>query len=74
MPARSHTAVVVLLRGNPADWLWRMHASADVLGGTVGVLDLVVHGRDVLASPEAIAAPMALGLASFAGLSQVFSP
>lgn len=40
----------------------------------MGVLDLVAHGRDMLTSPEAHVAHLAVGLASVAGFSQLFSP
>jgi hypothetical protein len=38
------------------------------------VFDLVVHGRDMLTSPDALVAPIAVALASIAGLAQLFSP
>ena len=40
----------------------------------MGVLDLVVHGGEVLTSFDAPAAAVALALAAAAGAAQAFSP
>jgi hypothetical protein len=50
------------------------HKSLHLLVGTVGVFDLVVHGRDMLTDIEGPVTAIALTLASVAGLSQLFSP
>lgn len=74
LPGRLHAPVVVLLRRNAADRLRRVHSASDVLAGAVGVFDLVVHGCDMLTNPDAVVASIAVGLASIAGLAQLFSP
>ena len=74
LPGRLYAPVVVLLRGDAADRLRRVHSASDVLAGAVGVFDLVVYGRDMLTSPDALVVPVAVALASVAGLAQLFSP
>jgi len=74
LPARTHAAMVVLLRRNTADRVRRMHAAEHLLAGPMGVLDLVVYGPVVLIAEGALAAAIGMALAAAAGFSQLFSP
>lgn len=74
LPGGLPQTVVVLLRGNSADRVRRMHGESDyLLVRTVGMFDLVVHGSVMLIGEGTLVAVVGVTLASVAGFSQLFS-